>query len=40
MKDKVSSGSYIVTCSVMDRLGGNKIKYDLDECESRLREVS
>lgn len=27
-------------CSVMDRIGGSKITYDLDECEDNLRELS
>lgn len=40
MKDKVGSGHYILMCSVMDRIGGKKIKYDLDECEDTLRELS
>ncbi len=40
MKDKVGSGHYIVMCSVMDRIGGKKIKYDLEECEDTLRGLS
>lgn len=40
LKDKVGSGHYILMCSVMDRIGGKKIKYDLEECEDSLRTLS
>ena len=40
LKDKVGSGHFILMCSVMDRLGGKKITYNLDECEGDLRYLS
>ena len=40
MKDKVGSGHFILLCSVMDRLGGKKITYNLEECEGDLRFLS
>lgn len=40
LKDKVGSGHFILMCSVMDRIGGKKIHYDLEECEDKMRELS
>lgn len=40
LKDKVGSGHFIVLVSVLDRIGGQKIKYDMSECENNLRELS
>jgi len=40
LKDKVGSGHFILMCSVMDRIGGKKITYNLDECQDSLREMS
>ena len=40
LKDKIGSGHFILMCSVMDRLGGKKISYNLNECEESLRDLS
>ena len=40
LKDKVGSGHFILMVSVMDRLGGHKIHYELSSCEEQLRELS
>lgn len=40
LKDKVGSGHFIVLVSVLDRIGGEKIKYNSKESESNLRELS
>ena len=32
IKDKIGSGYFIIMCSIMDRIGGKKITYDLEEC--------
>lgn len=40
LKDKVSSGHYIMICSVLDRIGGTKITYDSGKSEQAIKEVS
>ena len=40
LKDKVSCGHYILICSVLDRVGGQKMKYNLSECEESFKTLS
>ncbi|CDW72463.1 uncharacterized protein loc101675906 [Stylonychia lemnae] len=40
LKDKVGSGHFIMMCSVLDRIGGQKITYNLGECIDSLRDLS
>eukprot|EP00347_Sterkiella_histriomuscorum_P004362 403360744 len=40
LKDKIGSGHFIILCSVLDRIGGQKIKYNMSEVEGNLKELS
>lgn len=39
VKDKVHSGFYIVLCNVLDRVGGEPIKYSMGSVLKRLRKL-
>jgi hypothetical protein len=40
MKDKVSSGHYLVIVHALDRLGGNRIIYNHHNVEAKYRVIS
>ena len=40
LKDKIASGHFIVRCSVLDRLGGDRFEFDLKDTEKSLRKLS
>ena len=40
LKDKVSCGHYILICSVLDRVGGQKLTYNPSESEDSFRVLS
>lgn len=40
LKDKVGSGHFILMCTVMDRIGGQKIRYDSKSYESQIRTLA
>ena len=40
MKDKVSSGHFLVICHAMDRIGGNRIYEDANYTDKKFKETS
>jgi len=40
LKDKVGAGQFIVMCHYVDRIGGSRLQYNLEECRSKLVKMS
>ena len=40
MKDKVSSGHFLIICHALDRIGGNRILEDPRQTEMKFKDVS